>query len=518
MPLDAVAKRLNLYDSAKITSPSGIGARVYADLAEEKIGNVLRRRGIKVKTGVLVANPDSDKETQHPIAVICDFAQPIAEEELSFTHQLCWNFCRAPLLIVIEPTLVRAFSCYESPIPNQGLINNLPLLDGNQSKQLFHHPEPVKQFEIRAGEQISDESKAAIEALQWVELVSGNFFKQEKPRFPREQRADKTLLANLQFIREKLHNEGLEYNTIHDLLARLIFIQFLFQREDSDGRAAISPDYLKKLYEDKKLSKLHKDLPEILSEYDDAYEFFHLLNNQFNGDLFPGDKEEAWQAEKDRVKPRHLGTLADFISGKFDQQTGQGFFWKRYSFDTIPLEFISSIYEEFVSQDQHAKKEKKQNPKKRETGVYYTKSHLVDFILDNVLPWKPDGKSEWDLKILDPSCGSGIFLVKAFQRLVQRWKNHQSNLNKNYKSKELVELLTRLLENNLFGVDVDPAAVRVASFSLYLAMCDEIDPRTLWEEATFPNLREKQVVAKDFFDEDEPLFKQFENEIKSTLR
>lgn len=514
MPLDTVAKKLNLYEPAKIISPKGIGARVYANLVKEKIGKVLeRQKRVIVETGILVANPDSDQETQHPIAIICDFARQITEDELTLTHQLCWNFCRAPLLIVIEPTLVRAFSCYESPI----LQNRLSLLEGNSDDKVFHHPEPIKEFEINGDKRLSKESKAAIESLQWVELVSGSFFSKEKQYFPREQRADKTLLANLQYIREKLHKEGLEHDTIHDLLARLIFIQFLFQREDSEGKTAISADYLNKLYEEKKFSNQHQSLPEILGNYNDAYKFFRLLNDKFNGDLFPGNKEEAWQEEKAKVKKKHLEILADFVSGKIQQQTGQNFLWQIYSFDTIPLEFISSIYEEFVSQDQNAERgKKKQSPKKRETGVYYTKSHLVDFILDGVLPWgKPGDKSEWDLKILDPSCGSGIFLVKAFQRLVQRWKNQQqeeSNGSNNQKrdSENLLRLLTDLLEKNLFGVDIDPHAVRVASFSLYLAMCDEIDPRTLWQKATFPNLRDEQIVARDFFDDDanNPLFKQ----------
>ncbi len=523
MPLDAVVSKLSLYKSEDITSPKGIGARVYSDLVKEKIGRVIERKnkGVKVRTGILVANPDSDQETQHPIAIICEFARQITEDVLSFTHQLCWNFCRAPLLIVIEPTLVRAFSCYESPIPqNQSVDNrsksrvkqtsarNQPSFLDNIDGNLFRHPTPIKEFEINNDGQVSDESKAAIESLQWIELVSGNFFKKEKKYFPREQRADKTLLDNLQYIRERLHKDGLKHDTIHALLARLIFIQFLFQREDSKGQSAISSDYLKKLYEEQELSRLHTNLSDILLNYTDAYKFFRLLNDRFNGDLFPGKKERAWQEEKDEVKKEHLKMLADFISGDLDQQTGQQFLWKRYSFDIIPLEFISSIYEEFVSQDQLAEREeKKQNKKKRRTGVYYTKSHLVDFILDNVLPWKGD---KYDLKILDPSCGSGIFLVKAFQRLVWRWKEQKSKPNRKYNSKALVKHLTHLLENNLFGVDVDPAAVRVTSFSLYLAMCDEIDPRTLWEEASFPNLRDKRVVARDFFDDDanNPLFKE----------
>ncbi len=134
-------------------------------------------------------------------------------------------------------------------------------------------------------------------------------------------------MENLQFIRERLHTEGLDYDTIHALLARLIFIQFLFQREDSKGQTAISLEYLNKLHQEKTFSKPHKNLPDILSNYNDAYKFFRLLNDRFNGDLFPGNKEEAWQAEKAKVKKEHLQTLADFISGKFHQETGKGFLW-----------------------------------------------------------------------------------------------------------------------------------------------------------------------------------------------
>ena len=84
--------------------------------------------------------------------------------------------------------------------------------------------------------------------------------------------------------------------------------------------------------------------------------------------------------------------------------------------------------------------------------------YLVDFVLDRVLPW---GGTDWDLKVFDPSCGSGIFLVKSFQRLIQRWK--RANPDKS----PTARTLKRLLERNLFGVDKDRRAIRVACFSLY---------------------------------------------------
>ena len=107
------------------------------------------------------------------------------------------------------------------------------------------------------------------------------------------------------------------------------------------------------------------------------------------------------------MKPEHLKLLADLVSGTIDTTDRQLRLWPQYSFDTIPLEFISSVYEEFLTEDRDANK------------AYYTPSHLVDYVLDAVLPWDGD---EWNLRILDPACGSGIFLVKAFQRLIHRWR------------------------------------------------------------------------------------------------
>jgi len=511
MPLDSIAPQLNIpFSSNEIFFPKGAGARVFSDLANEKIGNVIEReKEVKVKVGILVANPKA-KETQHPIAIICKFKGKVSQDIIDFTHKLCWNFCRSPLLIVIEPTLIRVFSCYEKPKEQKLASNELPF---EEVETGFSAPNPIYEYNPKA-ETLSTEAKSAIKALQWVELVSGNFFNEEKARFPREQKADETLLHNLSFIRKELNNEGLEYDTIHDLLARIIFIQFLFDRKDSQGKSVISSEYLEQLHKDKELSSKYENPEEILYNYKDAYKFFKLLNERFNGDLFPGEEEEDWQAEMSKVKDKHLKLLAKFIGGKLQLESGQFSLWKMYSFDAIPLEFISSIYEEFVSQQQHQEQignNKKSDPK-REKGVYYTKSYLVDFILDNVLPWD---EKIWDLKILDPSCGSGIFLVKAFQRLVHRWENSLSQKEKKSSdfSKRKKEKVIELLQNNLFGVDVDPHAVRVASFSLYLALCDELDPRTLWQEVKFPYLRDKQVVERDFFDDDEPLFRQHKEEI-----
>jgi hypothetical protein len=301
------------------------------------------------------------------------------------------------------------------------------------------------------------------------------------------------LLGNLRYVRDLLRDRGLTSDDVcHDLLARVIFVQFLFDRKDSAGNAALNRDKLSSLYRDGVLRDEHIGFASILDDYNETYRLFDWLNDRFNGDLFPSkgdtmeERERAWHAEKRFVKPRHLEVLRDFVRGDLDMPTGQRCLWPEYTFDAIPLEFISSIYEAFVTE------------RARREGIYHTPAHLVDFILDRVLPW---GEAVWDLKVLDPACGSGIFLVKAFQRLVHRWKIAHPG------ERIRAETLRGLLQNNLFGVDKDAHAVRVASFSLYLAMCDEIDPRHYWTQVSFPAMRGSRLVHSDFFREDQAGFR-----------
>jgi hypothetical protein len=330
---------------------------------------------------------------------------------------------------------------------------------------------------------------SAARAIHWINLVSGTFVDSYPHRFGRNGRADQMLLDNLRYIREQLRQAELDDDDIcHDLLARIIFVQFLFDRKDSDGVAAMNQAVLARLHDEGVLKRTHKSFAEVLSDYRDTYLLFDWLNEKFNGDLFPGkgdtaaERARGWAKEKSVVTRTHLKLLADFVSGALDMPAGQSLLWPQYSFDVIPLEFISSIYETFVKD--RAQKE----------GIYYTPPHLVDFILDRVLPWSGTG---WDLRVLDPACGSGIFLVKVFQRLVHRWKlaHPKSNIR--------ADILRRLLERNIFGVDQDPHAVRVASFSLYLAMCDEIEPRQYWSQVRFPSMRGQRLICADFFSEGE---------------
>jgi hypothetical protein len=404
-----------------------------------------------------------------PIALVCEFDRSVRESTLAAAHKLAWNFSRAPLLITVEPHLVRAWTCCEPPSSDPTAALNraeipsarIDFANGGIAAQLEH-------------------------GLHWVNLLNGYLFRASPERFRRQNCADQLLLENLDELRGRLDQQDLPADTIHDLLGRIIFVQFLFHRKDSSGIPALNSNVLERLHADRVLEKRHPDLPSVLRSHRDTYSLFRWLNEKFNGDLFPGKastaakREQEWRFEMNQVRQGDLDLLAEFISGDMQMRSGQTCLWPQYSFDAIPLEFISSIYETFVRRE-----------KERAEGVVYTPAYLVDFLLDAVLPWN---SSDWNVRILDGACGSGIFLVKSFQRLVHRWRVANPG------QEPRADILKRIIERNIVGVDIDSHAVRTAAFSLYLAMCDEIDPRQYWTQVHFPLLRGQNLVDADFFE------------------
>lgn len=463
MSLRLTHEKLGWPSRAEILTPSGAGSRVFAELAVTKIGNALPSANARI--GILTENPKTPS-TEPPLAIVCETQLSLGEQQLRELQRLGWNFSKSPMLITIEPQLLRVWTCCKPPADDlltEYLVDELSLADLENGL-----------------------SGRAAQVLHWVNLVSGKFFREHAEQFRRDQRADQMLLENLAFVRTRLQEDELNDDVCHDLLARVVFVQFLFDRKDPSGYAALNPGKLERLYEEGVLRGKHDSFASILSNYHETYRFFSWLDERFNGDLFPGKnhtgaaRDQAWQAEKQHVNQTHLEILSDLVSGSLHLPTGQRLLWRDYAFDAIPLEFISSILEAFVKE------------RARASGIYFTPPHLVDFTLDQVLPW---GGDEWNLKLIDPACGSGVFLVKAFQRLVHRWKNaHPDQAIR-------VDTLRGLLENNLFGVDKDPHAVRVASYNLYLAMCDEIDPRYYWTQVRFPLMRGRRLIHADFFNE-----------------
>lgn len=199
-----------------------------------------------------------------------------------------------------------------------------------------------------------------------------------------------------------------------------------------------------------------------------------------------------------------------------------------YEFSVISVEILGSAYEQFlgkvirITPAHHAKIEDKPEVRKA-GGVYYTPQYVVDYIVKNTVGKLIEGKTPKQIekiKIADPACGSGSFLIGAYQYLLDYHKNYYTeNGTKKGKKDSPITLdgnLTssekkRILLNNIFGVDIDVNAVEVTKLSLLLK-CMEGETETtiaqqqkLWNERILPTLDENiksgnSLIDTDFYD------------------
>jgi hypothetical protein len=169
-------------------------------------------------------------------------------------------------------------------------------------------------------------------------------------------------------------------------------------------------------------------------------------------------------AESKRIKAEHIKILTNFLAGDIVAERQQTLGFWAYEFQMIPTETISGIYEDFLKAEN---KEEKSN-----TGAFYTPRLLAEMTLDVLLEKETDNLLE--KRFLDPSCGSGIFLVLLFNRLAAEWINRNPKEAGNPKLK--ANALRSIFRKNLCGIDKNSTACYIACFSLYLAYLDQFDP------------------------------------------
>lgn len=188
-----------------------------------------------------------------------------------------------------------------------------------------------------------------------------------------------------------------------------------------------------------------------------------------------------------------------------------------YDFNTIPIHILGSIYERFLGKeitvsDKRAKVEEKPEVRKA-GGVYYTPEYIVKYIVENTIGKLITGKKPEEiakLKFADIACGSGSFLLGAFDYLI-KFHTEFYNANKTRKADAIKQGIARetidgtlqltlhtkkdILLNNLFGVDVDTQAVEVAQLSLYLKLLEEETTATAQQELR--GMREQLLPSLD---------------------
>lgn len=359
------------------------------------------------------------------------------EEKIRQLHLKVWNASRIPLFFVALPGELRVYSAYQKPIHD--------LEEWSSDERWLNRVETITQV----AELLQEFSRS--------ELESGHLFQKRSKDFDRENRVDQCLLNNLHLLRKELGGTNIEKREyVHALIGRSIFICYL------EDRKALIEDY----FTDETISREGKYscYTDVLRNKKDTYNLFRKLSEDFNGDLFPLSDEEEKIIQKD-----DLCQLRKFLSGESMGEQLDLFFWA-YRFDIIPMELISNIYEEFYHE--HGDRE---NIKE----THYTPIPLVDFVLSECLT---EDRLNAETRVLDPACGSGVFLVEAFKRIVQ----HEC-LRKGAKRLSHEEL-TKLLTESIVGIDVNKSAIQVAAFSLYLAFLDFLEIPDIRKNKELPKL------------------------------
>jgi hypothetical protein len=361
-----------------------------------------------------------------------------------------WNFNESPIVIISEGDSLEIYNGFE-------------YLTHKETLRLFGKADKLNDF-------------------SYFELVTGKTWEKYHKDFSYNNRIDYHLLNNIKDARDLLISTNLSTELTNSLLGKVIFVRYLIDRK-------VKLDFEK---EGKSREWSNSEFCALLSNKEQVKKFFKYLKKKFNGDLFPIAEEEI-----DSISESSLTIIIDLLSGN-TVGSGQISLFNLYDFSIIPVEFISNVYELFIGQD-----------KQENQGAYYTPLFLVDYILSETVEKKFQSEGDsFQCKVLDPSCGSGIFLVETLRKIIERFqKNNPSYLDNPEKYKKQ---LKQLASDNIFGVDKDQSAINVAIFSIYLTLLDYQEPSDI-ESFKFPLLYRKNFFSDDFFDTEAD----FNNKFKS---
>ena len=232
---------------------------------------------------------------------------------------------------------------------------------------------------------------------------------------------------------------------------------------------------------------------------------FHQADNRYNSGLFHLTSERGRSDESlDTITPNLTiddATLKSILKNLYYPESP-------YEFSVLPADILGQVYEQFLgkvirlTKAHRAKVEEKPEVKKA-GGVYYTPTYIVDYIVEQtvgerLMDKKPGPRgSASKLKILDPACGSGSFLLGAYQYLLDWYRDAYVSENPErhargrpprlFKSRSgdwklTIEEKRRILLSSIYGVDIDPQAVEVTKLSLLTKVLEEESAETIGKQ------------------------------------
>lgn len=364
-------------------------------------------------------------------------------------HKAIWNFNESPIAIIVENDAVEIFNGF-SIDENTKLLKSLGRAD-----------------------KLND--------FAYFELVTGKTWEKYQEELSHKNRVDYKLLGNIEAAQGLMMKQGISQTLANALIGKIIFYRYLIDRK------------VKLNYQGKE-RWTNDDLCDCLGSKEGFLAFVRHLEDKesgFNGDMFRISQDE-WQ----QINQNVLNILVRLLKSE-DLASGQQSLFDIYDFSILPIEFISNVYEKFIGVDKQDKE-----------SAYYTPTFLVDYIVaETVEKHLKSDETNYSCRILDPSCGSGIFLVESLRRIIEKYIKVKKIKNTNTDS--FRDDLKQLVYDNIFGIDKDPDAIQVAIFSIYLTLLDYQEPADI-EKFKFPNLLGKNLICSDTFDVDNEGLKELE--------
>lgn len=280
---------------------------------------------------------------------------------------------------------------------------------------------------------------------------------------PEKQRIEDRLFQQLKQWRDALfkqihhYNRQLTHSEINEVIQRF-FNRLIFIRNCEDRK--IENNELRAMLNEWRTSGCKGELIEKLQQV------FHYFADPYDSDLFEPHLTDSIYIES--------ATVEDIINGLYKVPGSIA----NYDFSIMEPDVLGSVYEQYLGYVTSLRKkdfeEQQEVTRKhrKEQGIYYTPTFVTNYIVKETVGHflKDHTHNEiLNMKILDCACGSGSFLIRAFDELL--------NYHAGVRSKPVVELdqheRLQVLLSNIFGVDLDKQAVEIARLNLLLRTLTE---------------------------------------------
>ncbi len=397
-----------------------------------------RTQGQKYKVkGFYVFNTSGTDDTPSTTRPAVCAAEAATVEDARKLHKHIWNLGNVPFLLVRLPDQIRVYSGFRYD------DEATPIVKGKSESK------------TKLREVLSDFTAASID--------SARIWQAQRERLDTQYRVDTRLLANLSELAQALskhcHPKLDNLETAHALIGKYVYLRYLRDRN---------------ILSDNWLEEREVDLDQVFGQSATVVglkKLVDVLEARFNGDIFRLDFKQ--------ISNSHVQLVSSVFAGDAIYTNETGFIrqlhlkFQAYDFRHIPVETLSSIYEQFLHAQQKGKSD----------GAYYTPEILADYLLSEINSVR---ELQLGMRILDASAGSGIFLVLAYRRLIELERRRTKA-----KSVDPTRLREILLES-IYGVERQRDACNITVFSLILTLLNYIEPPELHanEDFRFPSLFE----------------------------